>query len=407
MFLQHMVASLNERGKAAVIMPHGVLFRGSQEKEYRKVLLSKGYLEAVIGLPMGLFYGTGIPASVLVINKQDASKRKSVLFINTDRDFKEGKNQNSLRPEDIEKISNVFNNRIEQFGYSRIVSIDELASEDYNLNIRKYVDNTPLPERQDVKAHIHGGVPQIEIDELQSGVMKHYPGLIELFVKKDKPGYQKFTDLAKDKDSIKAAIGSFSGIQDIEDKYKTALESWFKKATEKIDGIAKKGKSSAFELRREFSVELLKTLKTLKVLDEFQILGSYADFSKVITDDLASIAAGGYDNRLVPDDEILITARPDILEKTKEMTSRITELEAIFQELKDAEDRGEDVNAVRTQLANEYTYSVASPFLAAERGEIDNVIYPHMTRVAIIRSMRALKSKRVTGPPKKHGNIPL
>lgn len=338
MFLQHMVASLNENGKAAVIMPHGVLFRGSQEKEYRKVLLNKGYLEAVIGLPTGLFYGTGIPACVLVINKQDTAKRKSVLFINADRDFKEGKNQNSLRPEDIEKIAHVFNKNIEQPGYSRVVSIDELAAEDYNLNIRRYVDNTPPPERQDVRAHIHGGVPQVEIDELQKGALRHYPGLIELFVKKDKPEYQKFTDLAKDKDSIKAAVESFSGIQEIEDKYKTALDSWFKKATTKIDGIAKQGKSQAFELRRQFSDELLKTLKPLEVLDEFQILGSYADFSKTITDDLASIAAGGYDNRLVPDDEILITARPDILEKTKEMTYRIAELEAIFQELKEAEE---------------------------------------------------------------------
>ena len=338
MFLQHMVASLNDQGKAAVIMPHGVLFRGSQEKEYRKILLNKGYLEAVIGLPMGLFYGTGIPACVLVINKQDTAKRKSVLFINADRDFKEGKNQNSLRPEDIEKIAHVFNKRIEQPGYSKIVSIDELAAEEYNLNIRRYVDNTPPPERQDVRAHIYGGVPQIEIDELQAGVLKYYPGLIELFVKKDKPGYQQFTNLAKDKESIKVAVESFAGIQDIENKYKTALESWFKKATTKIDGIAKQGKSSAFELRRQFSDELLKTLKPLEVLDEFQILGSYADFSKVITDDLASIAAGGYDNRLVPDDEILITARPEILEKTKEMTSRIAELEAIFQELKEAEE---------------------------------------------------------------------
>lgn len=338
MFLQHMVASLNDHGKAAVIMPHGVLFRGSQEKEYRKVLLKKGYLEAVIGLPMGLFYGTGIPACILVINKQEAIGRKSVLFINADRDFKEGKNQNSLRPEDIEKISHVFNKQIEQSGYSRLVSIDELAAEDYNLNIRRYVDNTPPPERQDVRAHIHGGVPQIEIDELKAGSLKHYPGLIELFVTKDKPGYQKFTDRAKDKETIKAAVESFSGIKEIEERYKTALDSWFKKATAKIDGVANQGKSSAFELRRQFSDELLKVLKPLNVLDEFQILGSYADFSKVITDDLASIAAGGYDNRLVPDDEILITARPDIHEKTKEILSRIAELESIFQELKEADE---------------------------------------------------------------------
>jgi type I restriction enzyme M protein len=338
MFLQHMVASLNDQGKAAVIMPHGVLFRTGPEREYRKVLLKKGYLEAIIGLPTGLFYGTGITACILVINKQDAAKRKSVLFINADRDFKEGKNQNSLRPEDIEKIAHVFNKRIEQPGYSQIISFDELEAKSYNFNIRSYVDNTPPPERQDVRAHINGGVPQIEIDELRANALKHYPGLIELFIQEHQPGYQKFTDLAKDKETIKNAVDSFAGIKDIENKYQTALEVWFKKAITKIDSISKKGKSSAFELRRHFSEELLRTLKPLEVLDEFQILGSYADFSKVITDDLASIAAGGYDSRLVPDDEILITARPDILLKTKEMTSRISELEAIFQELKEAEE---------------------------------------------------------------------
>jgi type I restriction enzyme M protein len=336
MFLQHMVASLNENGKAAVIMPHGVLFRGSQEKEYRKVLLNKGYLQAIIGLPIGLFYGTGITACALVLNKQNSSSRKTVLFINADKDFKEGKNQNSLRPEDIEKITHVFNENIEQPGYSRKVKIEELIAEDYDFNIRRYVDNTPLPERQDVKAHIHGGIPQDEIDHIQTNSLKHYPGLIELFFKKDKPGYQIFTDLSKNKKNISDAIDSFPGIQNIEKKHKESLDEWFDLAVLKIDQIAKKGKSLAFEMRRQFASELLIRLEPLEVLDSFQILGSYADFSKVITDDLASIAIGGYDNRLVPDDEILITARPDILEKTKEMSIRISELETIFQELKEA-----------------------------------------------------------------------
>ena len=265
-----------------------------------------------------------------------------------------------MRPEDIEKISNVFNNRIEQSGYSRIVTIEELATEDYNLNIRRYVDNTPPPERQDVRAHIHGGVPEIEIEELKSGVLKYYPGLIELFVQKDKPGYVKFTPTTKDKHSIIEAIEGFPGIKEIEQAYRLTLESWFKTATKKIDGIANKGKSAAFKLRREFSDELLTTLKPLLVLDQFQILGSYADFSKMITDDLASVAAGGYDNRLVPDDEILITARPDILETTKSMATRIAELESIFQELKEAEEddvEPRDSGALPKALLDEFKES--------------------------------------------------
>ncbi len=111
MFVQHMVASTNNAGRMAVVMPHGVLFRGGEERAFRKWLIDKGYLEAVIGMPSGLFYGTGIPASVIVINKKDAHLREKVLFINADREYKEGKNQNKLRPEDIEKISFVYKHK--------------------------------------------------------------------------------------------------------------------------------------------------------------------------------------------------------------------------------------------------------------------------------------------------------
>ncbi len=119
MFVQHMVASTNNAGRMAVVMPHGVLFRGGEERNFRKWLIDKGYLEAVIGLPPGLFYGTGIPASVIVVNKQDAHLRDHVLFINADREYKEGKNQNKLRPEDIEKIAYTCKHKSEIEKYSR------------------------------------------------------------------------------------------------------------------------------------------------------------------------------------------------------------------------------------------------------------------------------------------------
>jgi type I site-specific restriction-modification system R (restriction) subunit len=141
MFVQHMVASLKSDGRMAVVMPHGVLFRGGEERACRQKFIKDGNLEAVIGLPAGLFYGTGIPACVLVINKNDSAKRKSVLFINADREYKEGKNQNSLRPEDIEKITHVYHKRLSVPKYSREVPVDELEWEEFNLNIRRYVDN--------------------------------------------------------------------------------------------------------------------------------------------------------------------------------------------------------------------------------------------------------------------------
>ena len=119
MFVQHMLSSLKSRGRMAVIMPHGVLFRGGEERKMREWMITRGFLEAIIGLPPALFYGTGIPASILILNRADADKRKKVLFINADREYKEGKVQNILRSEDIEKIGYVYHHRSELPGYEQ------------------------------------------------------------------------------------------------------------------------------------------------------------------------------------------------------------------------------------------------------------------------------------------------
>jgi type I restriction system adenine methylase HsdM len=178
MFVQHMLAVLKADGKMATIMPHGVLFRGGEEREARRHFIEKGWLEAVIGLPAGLFYGTGIPACVLVMNKKDAATRKHVFFINADREYREGKAQNFLRPEDISKMVHVYRERKNVEGYARLVPVSEIAAEDFNCNIRRYVDNAPPAEPHDVRAHLHGGVPVVEIDALHH-FWKNYPGLRE------------------------------------------------------------------------------------------------------------------------------------------------------------------------------------------------------------------------------------
>jgi very-short-patch-repair endonuclease len=155
-----------------------VLFRGGEEKEARRHFIEKGWLEAVIGLPAGLFYGTGIPACVLVMNKKDAANRKHVFFINADREYREGKAQNFLRPEDISKMVHAYRERKNVEGYARLVPVSEIAAEDFNCNIRRYVDNAPPPEPHDVRAHLQGGVPIVEIDALDH-FWKNYPGLRE------------------------------------------------------------------------------------------------------------------------------------------------------------------------------------------------------------------------------------
>ncbi len=168
-----------ETKKKAEVMPQGVLFRGGEEKACRQRFIKDGILEAVIGLPAGLFYGTGIPACVLVLNRDGASGRKSALFLSADREYREGKNQNSLRAEDIEKITHVYHTRLAVDKYSREVPYAELEREDSNLNIRRYVDNSPPPEPHDVRTHLHGGIPVSEIDQL-AGYFDNYAGVREL-----------------------------------------------------------------------------------------------------------------------------------------------------------------------------------------------------------------------------------
>jgi len=166
MFVQRMLAVLKSDGRMATVMPRGVLFRGGEEREARQYIIDKGYLEAVIGLPANLFYGTGISACILVLNKAGAQDHQHVLFINADREFREGKAQNHLRPEDVDKIANAYRSGQTIERYADLVSIEQIHAEGYNCNIRRYVDTAP-PEPHDVQAHLHGGVPTAEVDALE------------------------------------------------------------------------------------------------------------------------------------------------------------------------------------------------------------------------------------------------
>lgn len=167
MFLQHMLAMLNAEGMMATIMPHGVLFRGGDEKRIRAGIIEDDLLEAVIGLAPNLFYNTNISAAILVLRAKGAKPadhQGKVLFINADREFHEGRAQNYLLPQHLEKIVTTFDHFEKVKGFAELVTVAELRANDYNLNIRRYADNAPPPEPQDVRAHLLGGVPVAEIE---------------------------------------------------------------------------------------------------------------------------------------------------------------------------------------------------------------------------------------------------
>jgi len=227
-FVQHMIASLNQQGVMGVVVPHGVLFRGGQEGEIRKGILEDDLVEAVIGLPSGLFYGTGIPAALLIINKNKTMERcGKVLFINAELDYQEGKNQNLLRDDDIEKVVGCFDAYNEIKRFSRVVAIEEIRENDHNLNIRRYADTSPPPEPFDVRGILHGGVP---IKEIQSETIQE---ILEGFdvsgvlVPKDAE-YLKFREDIQEKSQIRQHLGDASDavIQQFErwwDKYGVSL----------------------------------------------------------------------------------------------------------------------------------------------------------------------------------------
>lgn len=208
-FVQHMIASLNNQGMMGVVMPHGVLFRGSSEKEIRKGILNDDLLEAVIGLPAALFYGTGIPASLLIINKNKSNERKGkVLFINGELDYAEGKNQNSLRTEDIAKIVTTFEQYANIKRYAKVVTLAEIADNDYNLNIRRYADTSPPPEIFDVRALLHGGVPVREVldDYIQDEILQGFD-VTSVFVKRD-ADYYDFKPAITSKEMLRTQLQS-------------------------------------------------------------------------------------------------------------------------------------------------------------------------------------------------------
>ena len=228
-FLQHMIASLNDEGMAGIVMPHGVLFRGSSEKEIRKGILEDDLLEAVVGLPSGLFYGTGIPACLLIINKnKPAARKRKVLFINGELEFQEGKNQNTLRQCDIDKIVQTFNDYLDVKRYAKVVDISEIAENDYNLNIRRYADTSPPPEIFDVRAILHGGVPVREVQDayIQEEILDGFDVSV-VFDKRDDNYYDFKPDIGA-KEELRTLVGdaSASVINQLErwwDKYHVSL----------------------------------------------------------------------------------------------------------------------------------------------------------------------------------------
>jgi type I restriction enzyme M protein len=303
MFLQHMLAVCADGGIVATVLPHGVLFWGGEEKTIRAGIIEHDQLDAVIGIAPNLFYGTGIPACILILRKLQqngaqlvSSKPKErqgkVLFINADREFFEGRAQNHLMPEHIEKIVTTYDAFKEEPGFSTIVDIATLRNNGYNLNIRRYADNAPPPEPHDVRAHLLGGIPKAEVQHQGKQSLFHAHGLnpMDLFIERDAL-YLDFRPEFTPKAQLKPAIETNTGMQAKEAAIHNAFEDWWVAHSQRISALA--GAQSFVGLRNELLVSFSESLEQIGLLDPFQVRGIVAGFWNQSKYDFLTLMARG------------------------------------------------------------------------------------------------------------------
>ena len=349
MFLQHMVASLKDDGVMATVMPHGVLFRGGQEKVIREGIVKADLIEAIIGLPSKLFYNVSIPACVVVINKNKPEHLKNkILFINADREYGEGRNQNYLRPEDIEKIVTVFTGKKEIPKYSRLVDIEEIEDNDFNLNIRRYVDNSPDPEIEDVHAHLVCGVPKREVELYKEQFQKFSLSTGLLLKEKDGDGrYLEFREDVDEKSRLKEIIESADTVKATISKHREKLREWWYEVKSEIEGFH--GNNDLWGFRNKAMKRLKENLLPLGSLDEFKIAGIFVNWWEELRYDFKTIVASGWSKRLIEDDRIKEKFFSQDMEEIEELESRIAEVEGELNELlEEVEDWDEEESGKKT-----------------------------------------------------------
>lgn len=201
-FLLHVLASLKSTGKGAIILPHGVLFRGNAEAAIREQLIKRGFIKGIIGLPANLFYGTSIPACIIILDKERADERKGIFMIDASKGFIKDGNKNRLRAQDIHKIVDSFNDQHGLTKFSRFVSLDEIEANSYNLNIPRYIESAEAEDLQDIEGHLQGGIPDRDINDLER-YWKVLPGVRQaLFTPANRSGYSQLVQ----RDNIKNII---------------------------------------------------------------------------------------------------------------------------------------------------------------------------------------------------------
>ena len=291
-YLLHILRSLKPGGKGACILPHGVLFRGNAEAVIRKNLIKRGYIKAIIGLPANLFYGTGIPACIILLDKENADARKGIFMIDASKAFIKDGNKNRLRAQDIHKIVDSVTRFAEISRYSRMVPVAEISDpkNDFNLNLPRYIDSTEPEDLQDIDAHLHGGIPNRDIDALDR-YWQVIPGVrAALFKKADRPGYSQLKVAAAD---IKAAIFGHAEFTRFNESMTKLFAGWKVASIPRLKGLTQDSKPKPFI--QKISEDLLATFEKAHLLDPYDIYQHLLDYwAEAMQDDVYIVVADGW-----------------------------------------------------------------------------------------------------------------
>jgi type I restriction enzyme M protein len=305
MFAQHMLAVCKPAGMVLTVMPHGVLFRGGAEKAIRRKFLEQDLIEAVIGLPPNLFYGAGIPACILVmrpnltgrspnLNKPEA-RHGQVLFINADAEYHAGRAQNYLRPEHVEKIVSTFDRYEDIPGYARRVPLEEIGGEgnDWNLNIRRYVDNSPPPEPHDVRAHLLGGVPVAEVEAKRTLFeAMGFDANRAFAARAGDDAYFDFAPVVTDRSTIRPLVESDPGVEGRTQALRDALVAWWAARAPRLADLPARRDLNA--VRTEFLNSFVAALEPLGTLDRFKLAGVIATWWTDTLPDFKTLIENGF-----------------------------------------------------------------------------------------------------------------
>jgi type I restriction enzyme M protein len=290
-YLLHIIRSMKSTGKAACILPHGVLFRGNAEGVIRQQLVRSGILKGIIGLPANLFYGTGISACILVLDKENAAPRKGVFMIDASKGFIKDGAKNRLREQDIHRIVDTFTRQIDTPGYARMVPLDEIADpkNDYNLNLPRYIDSTSPEDVHDIEGHLRGGIPERDLDALAS-YWQVLPGVRAALFESLRPGYARLTlPLAE----VRPAILNHPEFAAFQQTVAQRFDGWRAAATRQLTAFGKDGPPKT--LIERIAEDLLAAFRAAPLLDAYDVYQHLMDYwAETMQDDAYLIAADGW-----------------------------------------------------------------------------------------------------------------